>query len=103
MKKRFLLLCLLMAAIGALPVAGHAYAVITSPIPESFQIVSGAAQSPAAFTSSDMVFGQYSADGWGWTGGAGGVQGSSSITNTGGTAVPANEVFGFTVGQTVAN
>jgi hypothetical protein len=48
-----------------------------------------------------MVYSTYTSDGWGWAGGAGGVQGSASITNTGGTATAANEVFKFSLGSIV--
>lgn len=92
------LFCFLIAGIGALPMIADAYQVITTPIQESFAIVSGAGQNSAAYASSDMVYSQYSSDGWGWCGGAGSVQGSASVTDSGGNAIAANEVFGFTLG-----
>lgn len=52
-------------------------------------------------SASDMVFQTYGADGWGWAGGAGGVQGNSAITNTGGSSIPSNEVFQFNLGTYV--
>lgn len=52
---------------------------------------------------SDMVFPVYTTaqDGWGWAGGAGGVQGNLAITNTGGYSTPSNEAFHFDIGGTV--
>jgi hypothetical protein len=53
-------------------------------------------------SASDMIYNQYtSSDGWGWAGGAGGVQGGSATTNTGGHSTSANETFGFNIGSTI--
>ena len=49
----------------------------------------------------DMVFNQFTADGWGFIGGAGAVQGSGSSTNTGGNPTAANETLKFDIGSTV--
>lgn len=51
-------------------------------------------------STSDMVFAQYSSDGWGWAGGAGGVQGTGATYSTG-SGVAANEALKFNVGATV--
>lgn len=53
-------------------------------------------------TASDMVFENYqTSDGWGWAGGAGGVQGTLATTNSGGYSAAANEVFRFSIGATI--
>lgn len=67
---------------------------------ESVSIVGSGGLGGAGSTASDMIFSSYSAvDGWGWAGGAGGVQGSLSKTNTGANALAANEAFSFNVGS----
>ena len=68
---------------------------------ESFSITSSAGGGGSGSSSSDMIFASYGSDGWGWSGGAGGVQGSSSVTNTGGSPVAANETFKFDIGATI--
>lgn len=69
---------------------------------ESISIVGSGGLGGAGSTASDMIFQNYSpADGWGWAGGAGGVQGNQSKTNTGGNTLAANEAFSFNVGSIV--
>jgi hypothetical protein len=68
---------------------------------ESVSIQNSGGLGGAGATTSDMVFASYGSDGWGWAGGAGGVQGSLAITNTGGYALAANETFKFNVGSVV--
>lgn len=69
---------------------------------ESISIVGSGGLGGAGSTASDMIFSSYSAvDGWGWAGGAGGVQGNLSKTNTGGNALAANEAFSFNIGSIV--
>lgn len=69
---------------------------------QSISIVGSGGLGGAGSTASDMVFESYSpVDGWGWAGGAGGVQGNLSKTNTGGNALAANEAFSFNVGSIV--
>lgn len=69
---------------------------------ESISIVGSGGLGGAGSTASDMIFSSYSAvDGWGWAGGAGGVQGNLSKTNTGGNALAANEAFSFNIGSMV--
>jgi hypothetical protein len=63
---------------------------------KSVSIQNSGGSGGAGASTSDMVFDRFSADGWGWAGGAGGVQGS-----LGGTKTPANETFKFNVGSTV--
>jgi hypothetical protein len=67
---------------------------------ESVPIVGTGGSGGSGTSASDMIFNQYSADGWGWAGGAGGAQGNLSVTNNGGNATPANETFSFDVGPT---
>lgn len=68
----------------------------------SFSILNSGGSGGSGATTSDMIFNQYtSGDGWGWAGGAGGVQGSLAVTNTGGYAAPSNETFKFNIGATV--
>lgn len=91
------------AALGALlfPFAAHAGATVLTHV--SSAIGSSGGLGGAGNYWSDMVFPVYTTaqDGWGWAGGAGGVQGSRAITNTGGNATPANEVFHFDIGSAV--
>lgn len=69
---------------------------------ESISIVGSGGLGGAGSTASDMIFSSYSAvDGWGWAGGAGGVQGNLSKTNTGANALAANEAFSFNIGSIV--
>ena len=69
---------------------------------ESFQIQSSGGSGGSGASTSDMIYNQYTtSDGWGWAGGAGGVQGSNTVTNTGGGSIPANETFKFNVGSTI--
>ena len=86
------------AIIATLAVPAHAGLLLTH---ESIPIVGTGGSGGSGTSASDMIFNQYSADGWGWAGGAGGVQGNLAVTNNGGTATPANEAFSFNVGSMV--
>lgn len=98
MKKTILLCTLLASGICALPVFSYA-ALLTQ---ASFTIPSsGGAGGSGSNPYSGMIFSTYGTDGWGWFGGAGGVQGSAATTVGGGTAIAANEAFKWTVGSTV--
>lgn len=88
-----------LAAVIASLLAGTAQAALLTQASVSIQNSGGLGGAGAS--TSDMIFDRYSSDGWGWAGGAGGVQGSQAITNTGGTTVPANEIFKFNVGATI--
>lgn len=69
---------------------------------QSVSILNSGGSGGAGASTSDMVFSHYTTtDGWGWAGGAGAVQGSLSVTNTGGSGTAANETFKFNVGSTV--
>lgn len=68
---------------------------------ESISILSSGGAGGAGASTSDMVFTSYSSDGWGWAGGAGGVQGSQAVNNFGGTVTAANETFKFNLGAAV--
>ncbi|MGC4033595.1 MAG: PEP-CTERM sorting domain-containing protein [Tepidisphaeraceae bacterium] len=75
-------------------------AAVLQTVSVSVQNSGGSGGSGASTT--DMVYAQYNAtDGWGWAGGAGGVQNTGSITNTGGSAPAANETLKFVLGSTV--
>lgn len=94
---------IVVAALGALllPIAAHADSTVLTHV--STSIGGSGGLGGAGNYWSDMVFPVYTTtqDGWGWAGGAGGVQGSQAITNTGGNATPSNEVFHFDIGSTV--
>lgn len=88
---------ILLGLLGATFMGNVSAATLTH---ESISIVGSGGLGGAGSTASDMIFSSYSAvDGWGWAGGAGGVQGSLSKTNTGGNALAANEAFSFNVGS----
>ena len=89
------------AALGALllPYAAHAESTVLTHVSSS--IGGSGGLGGAGNYWSDMIFPEYTMDGWGWAGGAGGVQGSQAITNTGGEATPSNEAFHFNLGSTV--
>ena len=83
--------------------AAHAQTVLTTEY-ISVPSTGGSQGSGSANPISDMVYSQWTSDGWGWAGGAGAVQGSSATHNgqvTGGTVTAANEALGFNVGATV--
>lgn len=62
----------------------------------SFSISSSGGSGGAGASTSDMIYQTFqTSDGWGWAGGAGGVQGSGAVTNAGGASSPANETFKF--------
>jgi hypothetical protein len=84
-----------------LPVAAHADTTSTVLTHVSSSILSSGGAGGLGASTSDMVFASYGSDGWGWAGGAGGVQGNQAITNTGGASSPANETFKFNIGSTV--
>jgi hypothetical protein len=71
----------------------------------SVSILSSAGGHGSGASTSDMVFDSFGPDGWGWAGGARGVQGNSALHhNSDGTTsniVAANEVFKFNVGPVV--
>ena len=71
----------------------------------SVSILSTAGGHGSGGSTSDMVFASFGPDGWGWSGGAGAVQGSSALHyNSDGTTSPiiaANEAFKFNVGPVV--
>lgn len=92
---------ILLAAALAGAVLAPAAQAVTVLDHKSVSILSSAGAGGSGGSASDMVFPVFSADGWGWAGGAGGVQGSASITNTGGAATPANEVLRFNLGGIV--
>lgn len=73
------------ATLGALilPMAAHADTTVLTHVSSSIGGSGGAGGSGTYW--SDMVFPVYTTaqDGWGWAGGAGGVQGSLAINNTG--------------------
>lgn len=97
-KKRSLIPTALFAAIMAAlatPVRADLLTHVSVPI------VGTGGSGGSGTSASDMIFNQFSADGWGWAGGAGGVQGSLSTTNAGGYATPANEAFSFNIGSTI--
>ncbi len=85
------------AALAAWPGAARGTPLTTL----NFSIQGTGGLGGAGTSASDMVFKTYGADGWGWAGGAGGVQGSAAITNTGGTSIPTNEVFQFNLGTSM--
>ena len=91
------------ATLGALilPMAAHADTTVLTHVSSSIGGSGGAGGSGTYW--SDMVFPVYTTaqDGWGWAGGAGGVQGSLAINNTGGFSTPSNEAFHFDIGSTV--
>lgn len=90
---------LLAAAVTGI-LAGPVQAALLEQVSVSIQNSGGLGGAGA--NTSVMVFNQYTpVDGWGWAGGAGGVQGSQSVTNTGGFAYPANETFKFNIGAAV--
>lgn len=102
MKKLTLLLGLLVAGIGSMP--SHAQATLTH---VDISISGTGGLGGQGTSASDMVYltfqvDQYgSGDGWGWAGGAGGVQGNSATTKSGGNSSPANEAFSFNLGSQV--
>lgn len=100
MKNRLKIVSAMLGAL-LLPVAAHADSTVLTHVSSS--IGSSGGLGGAGNYWSDMVFPVYTTaqDGWGWAGGAGGVQGSQAITNTGGNATPSNEVFHFDIGSTV--
>ncbi|ATG91487.1 hypothetical protein [Methylomonas koyamae] len=86
-------------ALAAALAAGSAQAALLTQASVSVLNSGGAGGSGASTT--DMVFASYGSDGWGWAGGAGGVQGNAAVTNTGGASAPANEALKFNLGTTV--
>jgi hypothetical protein len=98
MKKLILLGAVLAISVGATPMFAQAGFLAD----ESVSITSSAGLGGTGTSASDMVYQTYqSGDGWGWAGGAGAVQGSQSITNSGGNAAAANEALSFNVGSLV--
>ena len=101
MKRSTLSTLLLIAAICVMPVLAHAYSVITTPIQESVSILGTSGGGGSGSYASDMVYPTYQntsgldTDGWGWSGGAGAVQGGTSPNNGGLNAPASNEVFSF--------
>jgi len=101
MKRSTLSTLLLIAAICVMPVLAHAYSVITTPIQESVSILGTSGGGGSGSYASDMVYPTYQnttgldTDGWGWSGGAGAVQGGSSLNNDSVAAPASNEVFSF--------
>jgi len=95
---------IVIATLGTLmlPLSAHA-ASPTILTQVSSSIGSSGGSGGAGTYWSDMVFPVYTTaqDGWGWAGGAGGVQGSLAINNSGGFATPSNEVFHFDIGSKV--
>ena len=90
----------LAAVMPALAASAHAGNLFLTH--ESIAIQGSGGSGGTGTSASDMIYNQYtSSDGWGWAGGAGGVQGDSATTNTGGYSTPANETFGFNVGSVV--
>ncbi len=89
-------------AFGAIGLALAVYGANAATLEhDSFAITSSAGGGGSGSSASDMVFASYGSDGWGWAGGAGGVQGSSSVTNTGGSPIAANETLKFNIGSTI--
>lgn len=97
MKKLYIGFYLMVALLMVMPCIAQADYLETI----SVSITGTGGAGGAGTTASDMVFETYGPDGWGWAGGAGGVQGDQAITNTGGYSIAANEVFRFNVGSIV--
>jgi hypothetical protein len=98
MKKSILLGTILAISVGATPMLAQAGFLVD----ESVAITGSGGLGGAGTSASDMVYQTYNAtDGWGWAGGAGAVQGSQAITNSGGNSAPANEALSFNIGSLV--
>ena len=110
MLERFQKCSACVVALFVLPAIGGVYANDSASNPVflahvSVSILSSAGGHGSGASTSDMVFASFGPDGWGWAGGAGGVQGTSALHhNSDGTTsniVAANEVFKFNVGPVV--
>lgn len=97
MKKLIFLRTVMALSVGSMPMLAQAGMLAD----ESVSISSSAGLGGTGTSASDMVYQNYGSDGWGWAGGAGSVQGSQSITNSGGNAAAANEALSFNVGTLV--
>jgi hypothetical protein len=91
MIKRKTTTCLALAAAALLGAAAPAQ-VLTN---ESVAISSGAGGGGGGAQTSCMIF----SDGTSWSGGAVGVQGASSVNDTGGSTAAANDAFKYSVGS----
>jgi hypothetical protein len=101
MKKFILLSTVIAISVGSMPMFAQAGFLAD----ESVSITSSAGLGGTGTSASDMVYQTYqtNGDGWGWAGGAGSVQGSQSINNSGKNAAAANEALSFNVGSLVTS